>query len=120
MSRVTKIEKMNPQPNEWGIFGVGGAKPNQLDNDGYEIRSWCDTPDEQSILGAWLADLAEECSDITFGPTVKKGKFSKAPDNTDFVELMCGAINPEKIDDEWWWVVDEDRRAECKRAQMES
>lgn len=101
---MKKIAKMNPQPDENGIFATGFTRKNKLDENGREIYDpdWDLKPFGEPIGGAWLAEPSEPWLEM---PCVKQGRFSACPiENVSVADLFDKKIKPVKIDDEWWWV----------------
>lgn len=104
---MKKISKLDPQPDEWGIFATGATRINKLDENGYAIYDpdWDLKPFGPAVNGVWLAEPDGDDSG-PFGQCVKQGRFVQAPDEIDFVSLMSGKAGPKKIKGEWWWVTE--------------
>lgn len=95
---MKKISKLDPQPDEWGIFSTGVTRAEKLDKEGRKVHDsdWDLKPFGPAVNGVWLAEPD--------GDSVKQGRFVQAPDEIDFVSLMSGKAGAKKIKGEWWWV----------------
>lgn len=103
MRNLIKIAKLNPQPDENGIFATGFANISKLDENNREIYdpNWDLKPVGKSIAGVWLAEIAEP-HDL-LGKCVKQGRFSPCPIEVSAEELFGNKVEAVKIDNEWCW-----------------
>lgn len=100
---MRNIGKLNPQPDENGIFATGFTRKDKLDKNGREIHDsdWDLKPVGESVAGVWLCDAV---SDEFFGTVVKQGRFSPCPVEVSVEELFGNKVKPVKIDGEWFWM----------------
>jgi hypothetical protein len=77
---MRNIGKLNPQPDENGIFATGFTRKDKLDKNGREIHDsdWDLKPVGESVAGVWLCDavsdefLAQLSSKVVFLPVLLK------------------------------------------------
>jgi hypothetical protein len=97
------LGKLNPQPDEHGIFATGFTRKENLDENNREIldSDWDLKNFGESVAGVWLCDPE---TDELFGKVIKQGRFSPCPIDVSVEELFGNQVKPVKIDGEWFWI----------------
>lgn len=98
-----KIAKLDPQPDENGIFSIALTNECHIGEDGrfLEDEDGClykkRTKDSKSVAGAVLSEVVDD--------GLVQGRFSRCPvEENEHVKLLTGEITYQEIDGEYWWV----------------